>query len=216
LTAVSTPNDPPELRSREILTALERHGVKYLIIGGFGAQLHGATRLTKDLDLCPAWSHNNFDRLASALIDLDARLRLPPELGKVDVFPNARLLREFPLTPWRTRAGDVDVLLAIVDRDGVPVAYSDLASRAVTVRAGDVTVLVAGLEDIIGAKERAGRPKDLEVLPELHAIQARKAQPAAGQSLPAQASHRAPGSASASWSPRRAGDRARRPPTLGR
>jgi len=43
--------DPPEPRSRELLAALERHRVQFLVVGGFAAQLHGATRQTTDLDL---------------------------------------------------------------------------------------------------------------------------------------------------------------------
>jgi hypothetical protein len=70
--------DPPELRSRELLAALERHRVRFLVVGGFAAQLHGATRQTKDLDLCPARDEDNFNRLAHALTELGARLRLPP------------------------------------------------------------------------------------------------------------------------------------------
>jgi hypothetical protein len=78
---VTDPNEPPEPRSAELLAALERHKVRFLIVGGFAAQLHGATRQTKDLDLWLAWAHDNFDRLAKALVDLHGRLRLPPQPG---------------------------------------------------------------------------------------------------------------------------------------
>ena len=107
------PNQAPELRSGELLDALQRHRVQFVVVGGFAAQLHGATRQTKDLDLCPAPSEDNLDRLAAALQDLAARLRLPPELRDVEVPANGKLLREIPVTHWRTRAGDIDVLHAI-------------------------------------------------------------------------------------------------------
>jgi hypothetical protein len=95
---------------------LQRHGVHFLVVGGFGAQLHGATRQTKDLDVRPAWGEENFDRLAAALEDLAARLRIPPEVGDVEVRANGKLLRETSVTHWRRRAGDVDVLQAISGR----------------------------------------------------------------------------------------------------
>ncbi|MGH2869069.1 MAG: hypothetical protein ACRDNK_16105 [Solirubrobacteraceae bacterium] len=61
------PNPPPELRSEELLAAFERRRVQFLIVGGFGAQLHGATRQTKDVDVCPAWDAENLERLAGRL-----------------------------------------------------------------------------------------------------------------------------------------------------
>jgi hypothetical protein len=164
---------PAELRTRELLAALEQHQVRFLILGGFAAQLHGATRQTKDLDLCPARDEDNLTRLADALSDLGARLRLPPELGDVEVLPSSRLLAEMTTTHWRTHAGDVDVLNAIAGNDGRPMDFAELAARAVTIHLGNVTLLIAGLGDIIAAKERANRPKDHAVLPELRAIHAR-------------------------------------------
>jgi hypothetical protein len=93
----------------------------------------------------------------------------------VEVLPNSRLLAEMTATHWRTRAGDVDVMNAIAGKDGRPLGFTELAPRAVTIHLGNVTVLVAGLGDIITAKERANRNTDREALPELRAIQARKA-----------------------------------------
>jgi len=170
---VNPPNQPPELRSAELLDALQRHRVQFVVVGGFAAQLHGATRQTKDLDLCPARSKDNLDRLAAALHDLAARLRLPPELGDVEVRANAKLLREITVTHWRTRAGDIDVLHAISGREGKPVGYRELRPRSITVQIDTAIILVAALEDIITAKEHANRIKDRQALPELRALQAR-------------------------------------------
>ncbi len=210
-------HEPPELRTGELLGALERHRVRFLIIGGFAAQLHGATRQTKDLDLCPQWSQDNFDRLADALTELGARLRLPPELGDVEVLPNSKLLRETPVTHWRTSAGDVDVLIAIAGEEGKPVGFRELEPRAVTVHLGGVTVLVAGLEDIIAAKERANRPKDRAALPELRALHTRTTR----KPPPAEPSPPSPKPPAASYRPSTApphpsAHSSRRPPALGR
>ena len=186
---MNSPDEPPELRSAELLGALERHEVQYLIVGGFAGQLHGATRQTKDVDLCPAWGADDLERLAAALAELDARLRLPPGLGGVFVPPNARLLRETALTHWRSRAGDIDVLVAIGSREGKPIGFRELEPRAVTIHVSGLRVVVAGLDDIIAAKEQANRPKDLEALPELRKLQA------------ARASKRVPGSSPPSRNP---------------
>ena len=103
----------PELRTAELFAALQRHAVRYVVVGGIAAWLHGARRPTQDLDICPDLDLQNADRLTGALDELDARLRLRPELGHHDIPANPRLLTEMPATHWRTRAGNIDVLYAI-------------------------------------------------------------------------------------------------------
>lgn len=42
--------DGPLLDRVRIIECLDEHEVEYLIVGGIGAQLHGATRPTADFD----------------------------------------------------------------------------------------------------------------------------------------------------------------------
>jgi hypothetical protein len=119
---------PPELRADVLLEALVRHKVRFVTVGGFAGQLHGASRLTKDLDICPAWDRENLELLAAALLELDAVLRLRPELEPAIVRPNPELLREISTTLWRTPAGDVDVLI------GIPNAPGAAAEPKLTIR----------------------------------------------------------------------------------
>ena len=167
--------DNPPLDAERIVEVLDRHGVAYVLVGGVAARLHGATRLTEDLDLCPAWHPDNLDRLATALRELGARLRDAPE----DViFPpiTARTLRELRIGTWTTSAGDLDVLHDIPGRDPRhPNGYEQLAPRADRREFLGVTILVADLKDIIVSKEVADREKDREALPELRALARRLA-----------------------------------------
>lgn len=168
---MSAPDQAPELRASELLAALASRRVQFLVIGGIGCRLHGATRTTKDLDICPAFDRENRRRLSAALTDLGAVLRLRPELGDIEVRPHPQLLAEFPVTHWRTRAGDIDVLmLTRAGERGEPVGYRELSERAVAVRVRDATILLAALEDIVRSKEYANRDKDREALPELRAL----------------------------------------------
>jgi len=82
----------PDLNPDELLAALSERAVKFLVVGGIGAQLHGALRVTKDLDVCVPWARDNFERLAAALSDLDGRLDLPTEVTDLEVSPTAELL----------------------------------------------------------------------------------------------------------------------------
>jgi hypothetical protein len=43
---------------------LNSHTVDYVVVGGWGALHHGATRLTQDLDICPDLTPANLERLA--------------------------------------------------------------------------------------------------------------------------------------------------------
>ena len=45
-----------------ILTVLDRHQVRYVLVGGYAAQLHGATRPTTDIDVTPQPTQENLTR----------------------------------------------------------------------------------------------------------------------------------------------------------
>jgi predicted nucleotidyltransferase len=77
------------------------------------------------------------------------------------------------ISTWATDAGYLDVLVDMVNRQGHRQRYEDLEGAAEEFTVAGVQVRVAGLEDIIASKERAGRPKDHEALPELYRLRAR-------------------------------------------
>jgi hypothetical protein len=160
------------------LEALLERKVQFLVVGGIGAQLHGATRATQDLDVCVPWTRENFNRLAAALDDLNARLDLPPEVGDLEVHPSSELLARTSMTRWITRAGLLDVLQTIpAGNQGAGRGYTQLEPNAALVRGASASVLVAALDDIIASKEHADRPKDREALPELYALRDRRPEP---------------------------------------
>ncbi len=69
-----TTDRPPEFDLHRILATLERHHVQYLLVGGAAAQAHGAIRATDDADCLAAPNDDNYERLAAALRELNARL----------------------------------------------------------------------------------------------------------------------------------------------
>jgi len=159
-----------------ITECFDRHGVEYLIVGGVGAQLHGATRPTSDFDSLPKTSGENLDRLGIALRELGAYLRVEgltdEEARALPVHLDGATLARMDISTWRTDAGDLDVLTAIPTRDGGRSRYEDLLVRASSVDFGGVPVRVAALEDIIASKEWADRPKDRAALEELRRLAA--------------------------------------------
>ncbi len=64
----------------KILTVLDSHGVKYVLVGALGAVAHGARLETADVDICNATDPDNLQRIAAALREMQAiLLRQPTE-----------------------------------------------------------------------------------------------------------------------------------------
>ena len=68
---------PPEFDGNAILAMLARHKVACVVIGNYAGLLHGVDLATEDVDITPAASAENFERLASALAELGAAIRVP-------------------------------------------------------------------------------------------------------------------------------------------
>lgn len=156
----------PQLRPAEILTVLDRHNVEYVLVGGFAAQLHGATKPTTDIDVTPATSHNNLGRLAAALRELKAGIRLDELPEPLPFDTSAEALAGMRTLNLRTPYGDLDLTF---EPDGTR-GYDDLARSAEPRTIGGLQVRVASLADIIRSKQAAARPKDLRALPELERL----------------------------------------------
>ncbi len=163
--------DAPPLRAGELLRVLAAHGVDYVIVGGLAAVVHGSGRATFDIDVVPDWSPANLDRLADALRSVDAMLRPIGHHEPVAFDISAASLRNFEVSTWRTRLGDLDVIIGTPTGRRQPLAgYRELAERAHARHVYGVTILVADLDDIIVSKQTLARDPDLAALPELHQL----------------------------------------------
>jgi hypothetical protein len=60
-----------------ILASLRSHGVSYVLVGGLGAAVHGASLDTDDVDICLPGDTENLARLSLALQQLVAEQRPP-------------------------------------------------------------------------------------------------------------------------------------------
>lgn len=156
----------PQLRPTEILAVLDRHKVEYVLVGGFAAQLHGATKPTTDIDVTPATSHDNLGRLAAALRDLQAGIRVDELPEGLPFDTSAEALTGMRTLNLRTPFGDLDLTF---EPDGTR-GYDDLSRAAEPRTIAGLHVRVASLADIIRSKQAAARPKDLRALPELERL----------------------------------------------
>ena len=158
---MSSPPNVADFEPGQILRALEAHHVRYVVIGAIAAVAAGAPILTTDLDVTPASSRENLERLALALRDLDAKLRSPSDPGGVPFPIDAEMLASADSWTLTTRAGDLDVMFSPAGTSG----YDDLRRGARRERIAGVSVSVAALADVIRSKEAANREKDSMQLP---------------------------------------------------
>jgi hypothetical protein len=122
----------------DLLLALTDAQVNFIVIGGVAVGVHGFVRATKDLDIVPDPSPENMDRLARALVKVNAQ-----HVGVSDFSPE-----EVPYDPTDpvqlaeganfrldTSHGPLDIMqwVAGIDAD---LAYSELAPHALSDRRG--------------------------------------------------------------------------------
>lgn len=162
----------PELDGGAILSVLARHDVRYVLIGGLAAIVHGSPFPTEDLDLTPERSIENLTKLSDALRELDAKVRAAGVDEALPFNHDADSLGDVGVWNLVTPHGILDISFVPTGTQG----YPDLIRDAVDETIFGVAVRVASLADVIRSKQAANRPKDQRVLPTLREILARRDQ----------------------------------------
>jgi predicted nucleotidyltransferase len=149
-----------------ILTALVAHEIRFVVVGGVAATVHGSARFTNDIDICYDTAPDNIHRLVALLTGWSAYLR-GVEAGLPFVL-DARTFSTTPLMTLTTSMGAIDLL------DAVPGVgdYDAAFAKSESVRIGDTRFRALTLDALIASKRAAGRRKDREHLIELEAIRA--------------------------------------------
>ena len=135
---------------KELLSVLNAHRVKYLVVGAYAVSVHAQPRATKDLDILIKADADNAEAVYAALTQFGAPLEGLTTADFAERGPFFHMGRE-PVA--------VDILTEI------PGVEFDAAWER---RAEDVVDAASGLkanfisrEDLMAAKRAAGRPQDL-------------------------------------------------------
>lgn len=145
---------------------LARHDVRYVLIGGLAATLHGSPLTTGDVDICPCVDRNNLERLAAALDELKARIHSGREADGVEFIADAEFLSRADVWNLVTQFGRLDIWYRPTGTQG----YDDLRRDAVVFELDDVEIQAASLTDVIRSKEATGRERDRQALPTLRRL----------------------------------------------
>ena len=138
---------PPDYE--DLIREFVEGNVAFVVVGGWAVAVHGHPRATDDLDLFIEASHENADRVFTAL----RRFGAPLEAHGVTsgLFTQERYGYRVGRKPFL-----IEILTGI---DGV--AFKEAESSAVVVRLADLLVPVIGRAELLRNKAAAGRAKDL-------------------------------------------------------
>ena len=140
----------------QILKALSRRRVRYILVGATAARLQGFPRITADADIAPAPDSGNLKRLAAALHDLRARVYTDSVPEGLPFSCDAGTLSRANLWNLVTDAGRLDLIFKPSGTEG----FDDLARSAITYEVFGIAVRAASLKDILRSKRASNRPQD--------------------------------------------------------
>lgn len=141
---------------QEFIGLLEKHDVRYLLVGGHAVFFHGYPRLTADVDFAYDPAPDNAKALYAALVEFWGDP--VPVVQDAAELAQVGMIFQFGRPPNR-----IDL---ISNLKGVDIGQA-LARRVRGPLPKGAGVWLIGLEDLRRAKAAAGRPKDLDDLENL-------------------------------------------------
>jgi len=147
-----------------ITDALDKHRVKYALVGGYAVALHGAVRGTVDVDIVIQLTQNAFNKAEQALVELGLQPRLPVSADDVFLF-REEYIKNKNLIAWSFSNPDnpTEILDIIITED-----VNNM--RPVVKNVMDKKIRVADIASLIAMKTRSGRPQDIEDVKALQKI----------------------------------------------
>lgn len=138
---------------KELWKILNKHKVKYLVIGAYAVIYYTEPRYTKDLDISIEPSPTNAEKVFAALKEFGA------PLGNISVedFANPNLVYQMGVAPVR-----VDIIMGTQGTD-----FNEAWKNKKEIFIDNIKVNMIGIKDLIKMKEKANREMDRRDLKEL-------------------------------------------------
>ncbi len=153
---------------KDLVGRLQREGVDFVLVGGFGVVAQGSSLVTRDVDVACRMERDNLLRLFSAFEEIHPVHRMTPHR-----LPFTREQAErgglhdlYLSTTW----GQIDCLGEIKGIGG----YADCRADSEPIEIDGAIIRVLSLDALIRAKRAMGRPRDLHAVLELEAIRERR------------------------------------------
>ncbi len=132
---------------KELLELFNKHGVKYMIVGGYALAFYGAPRYTGDIDIFAQPDKKNAEKIMNALNDFGF---VNIDISEED-FSHPDKVVQLGVPPVR-----IDIITSLSGVD-----WQTAEQHRVKGEYGNIHVFFIGREDFIRNKKATGRYKDL-------------------------------------------------------
>jgi predicted nucleotidyltransferase len=145
----------------DLLAALERNKVRYLLVGGLAVMFYGVRRTTADIDLIIDFTEENVANCVKALSESGYNPQPPiPLKDFISVANRSRFKEDMNMLVYgyapTGKAMNLDVLLDI------PLDFELMWKNRVERDYQGSTLKLISTDDLIRLKEYSGRPQDIE------------------------------------------------------
>jgi len=143
-----------------VLKALNKKGVKYVVVGGIALNLHGVPRTTADLDLMVELKNENLKKIAATFKEIYFKPKAPVA---IEEFSDVKNLEKWNkeknmevFTFWNSKKPyeEVDILIRN------PISFEEADENKEIVEAGAVRIPIISIEHLIRLKELSNREQD--------------------------------------------------------
>jgi hypothetical protein len=145
----------------DVFRAFGKKGLRYLVVGGIAVNLHGVPRATADLDIMIDLEEENIEKFVRAVKKLGFVPRVPvnPEdLRCREIREKWRKEKKMEvLTFWKPRRSLQEIDIFIKN----PIDFKRAYKNREEIRAKDIIIPLASIDDLIKIKEKSGRKQDL-------------------------------------------------------
>ncbi len=132
---------------KDVFSSLQQHKVRYIVIGGIAAVLHGVPRATFDLDILIDADPENAKKLLDAFLEAN--------LGTAGMTTADEIISQ-EITIFKDRVR-IDVQTSTPG-----LKFEEAWERRETMEYQKQKFFVASRQDLISSKRASGRPVDLE------------------------------------------------------
>lgn len=132
---------------KDLFKTLNRHKVKYLVIGAYAVAYYAEPRYTKDLDIWVSNDTANIKRLYSALVDFGAPLK---SVSAAD-FANRKMIYQIGIAPVR-----IDILMGVSG-----IKFENAWQNRKRAFYGGISINILGIKELIYSKKKTGREHDI-------------------------------------------------------
>lgn len=149
------------MKLSQLVKALKKEKINYMIVGGYAVNFHGYSRNTVDIDLVIKFTLANLKKIEKLLQQMGMVSRLPIDAVSVYKFRD-EYIKNRNLIAWNfyNENDPTDQIDILINHD-----VSDFKTEKF--RVGQLELKVISKEDLIRMKKKAGRDKDLLDIKEL-------------------------------------------------